>query len=64
MGDHVVHTPHADSGLSAHVGDYYYAYGTRLREERSEVIAPSWCDRQEMIAPANAKSPRLAWCFK
>jgi len=28
VGDHVVHTPHADSGLSAHVGDYYYAYGS------------------------------------
>jgi len=26
VGDHVVHTPHADSGLSPHISDYYYAY--------------------------------------
>lgn len=40
VGDHVVHSPHADSGLSSNVGDYYYAYGSHgalndeLREKR------------------------------
>eukprot|EP00438_Fugacium_kawagutii_P032546 Skav202164 [mRNA] locus=scaffold970:369032:370393:- [translate_table: standard] len=40
VGDHVVHTPHAHSGLSTNVGDYYYAYGSpgalsdELREKR------------------------------
>ena len=31
VGDHVVHSPHADSGLSSNVGDYYYAYGLELK---------------------------------
>ena len=27
VGDHLVHAPSTDSGLSSNVGDYYYAYG-------------------------------------
>eukprot|EP00931_Biecheleriopsis_adriatica_P077502 TRINITY_DN51052_c0_g1_i1.p1 TRINITY_DN51052_c0_g1~~TRINITY_DN51052_c0_g1_i1.p1 ORF type:complete len:474 (+),score=124.92 TRINITY_DN51052_c0_g1_i1:181-1602(+) len=35
VGDHIVHTPHRDSGLSSDVGDYYYLYGSHgaLTEE-------------------------------
>mmetsp|Transcript_13854 Transcript_13854/g.25949 ORF Transcript_13854/g.25949 Transcript_13854/m.25949 type:complete len:472 (-) Transcript_13854:226-1641(-) len=38
VGDHIVHTPNADSGLSSNVGDYYYAYGSHraLTEELHE----------------------------
>eukprot|EP00439_Symbiodinium_sp_Y106_P031769 s7596_g3.t2 len=28
VGDHLVHAPSTDSGLSSNVGDYYYAYGS------------------------------------
>jgi len=28
VGDHLVHAPATDSGLSSNVGDYYYAYGS------------------------------------
>ncbi|CAK9035482.1 Probable zinc metalloprotease PTRG_04772 [Durusdinium trenchii] len=40
VGDHVVHTPHASSGLSTNIGNYYYAYGSHkalndeLRDKR------------------------------
>ncbi|CAJ1447403.1 unnamed protein product [Effrenium voratum] len=38
VGDHVVHTPHAKTGLSSNVGDYYYAYGSHaaLSQELQE----------------------------
>ena len=40
VGDHVVHTPHAKTGLSSNVGDYYYAYGRRLRASLEQFVKP------------------------
>eukprot|EP00913_Durusdinium_trenchii_P024556 g23053.t1 len=43
VGDHVVHTPHASSGLSTNIGNYYYAYGSHkalndeLRDKRVQL---------------------------
>ena len=39
VGDHVVHTPHASSGLSTNIGNYYYAYGKELSLARASLVS-------------------------